>query len=47
MQVTSEGEGEDLLNIAALQTFAHGGEVWVTTPERVPGQGAVAALFRY
>ena len=47
MQVTSEGEGEDLLNIAALQAYLHGGEVWVTTPERVPGQGPVAALFRY
>jgi hypothetical protein len=47
MQVTSEGAGEDLLNIAALQTLVNGGEVWVTTPEKVPGGGPVAALFRY
>lgn len=47
MQVTSEGVGEDFLNIAALQTIANGGEVWVTTPERIPGGGPVAALFRF
>jgi hypothetical protein len=38
---------DDLLNTAALQTVAHGGEVWVTSPEKVPGHGPVAALLRF
>ena len=37
----------DLLNVAVLQTVAHGGEVWVTAPDKVPGQGAIAALLRF
>jgi len=40
-------EGEDLVNMAALQTIAHAGEVWVTSQENVPSGGAVAALLRY
>jgi Bacterial archaeo-eukaryotic release factor family 3 len=47
MQVTSEGAGEDFLNIAALQTIANGGEVWVTTPAKIPGGGPAAALLRF
>jgi hypothetical protein len=39
--------GEDLLNSAALQTIANGGEVWITTGPNVPGDGPVAALLRY
>ena len=39
--------GEDLLNIAALQTIANGGEVWITPGPNVPGHGPVAALLRY
>lgn len=46
-QVTGEGEGENLLNIAALQTIAHGGEVWVTSRENVPNKKPVAALLRF
>jgi len=38
---------EDLLNTAALQTVAHGGDVWVTDPQTVPGRGTVAALLRF
>jgi hypothetical protein len=47
MQVTSEGTGEDFLNLAALQTIVNGGEVSVTTPQKIPGGGPVAALFRF
>jgi hypothetical protein len=47
MQVTSEGAGEDLLNIAALQTLSHGGEVWITGQDRIPGGGPAAALLRF
>lgn len=47
MEVTKTGPNEDLLNIAALQTIANGGEVWVTSATRIPGGGPVAALFRF
>jgi len=47
MQVTSEGAGEDLLNIAALQTLVNGGEVWIASPDKIPGGGSAAALFRF
>ncbi|MEO8595442.1 MAG: hypothetical protein ABI759_19130 [Candidatus Solibacter sp.] len=38
---------QDLLNLAALQTFATGGSVYAVAPEVVPGGGPVAAVFRY
>jgi hypothetical protein len=47
MQVTNDGAAEDIVNIAALQTIANGGEVWVTTPAQIPGGGPIAALFRF
>jgi hypothetical protein len=47
LKVTSQGAGEDLLNIAALQTIRNGGEVWVTNAANVPAGGPVAALLRF
>ena len=47
LKVKREGEGEDLLNIAALQTIVNGGDVWVTSAANVPGGGPVAALLRF
>ena len=38
---------EDLLNIAAIQTFLNSGTVYAVEPDAVPGQGPVAAVFRY
>jgi hypothetical protein len=38
---------DDSLNASVLQTVAHGGEVWVTTPEKIPGGGPAAALLRF
>lgn len=38
---------DELVNAAALQTIAHGGDVWMTEPKFVPGGGPVAALLRY
>ena len=46
-RATTEGEGEDLINIATLQTLAHGGEVWVTSRDKVPNGHSVAALLRF
>lgn len=38
---------DDLLNVAALETFLKGGTVHVVEPEKVPGQESAAALFRF
>jgi Bacterial archaeo-eukaryotic release factor family 3 len=38
---------QDLLNLAAIQTFANGGIVYAVAPAEVPGGGPVAAVFRY
>jgi hypothetical protein len=38
---------EDLVDLAAVQTFLHGGEVYVGDPGAVPGGGETAAIFRY
>jgi hypothetical protein len=38
---------QDLLNFAAVQTFANGGKVYVAEPGEIPGDGLLAALFRY
>jgi hypothetical protein len=39
--------GEDLLEIAAVETFLNGGRVFVLPPEKMPGGGAPVAVFRY
>ncbi len=39
--------GEDLLETAAIQTYLNGGSVFVLPPERMPGPGDLAAVFRY
>ena len=36
LKVKREGEGEDLLNIAALHTIVNGGDVWVTSARMCP-----------
>ena len=42
------GRGDaDLLDVAAVQTVLNGGTVYVVPPERMPGMGASAAVFRY
>jgi hypothetical protein len=38
---------EDLVDLAAVQTFLHGGAVHVVEPAQLPGGDAVAAVFRY
>ena len=38
---------QDLLNSAAVKTFANGGTVYLAEPGDVPGDGLLAALFRY
>lgn len=38
---------DDLLELAAVQTIVHRGDVYAVPAERMPLQGPVAALFRY
>jgi hypothetical protein len=39
--------GEDLLNLAAMETFVGGGAVYAVPTGEVPGRGVAAAVFRY
>jgi len=41
------GRGEDLLGLAAAQTFLNGGQVYAVPQQDVPGGQALAAVFRY
>lgn len=38
---------EDLLDFAAIHTFLSGGSVYAVSPEKMPGSGLLAAVFRY
>ncbi len=40
-------DDEDLLNLATVQTFLHGGTVYAVPPEEVPDSALVAAIYRY
>ncbi len=42
-----EPGSEDLLGLAAIQTFLNGGAVYAVEPEGVPGGALLAAVFRY
>lgn len=46
VELTGNG-GTDLFNLSALQTLMTGGEVLAVDPARVPGEGQIAAVFRY
>ena len=41
------GAGEDLLDLAAVETFLNGGQVFVLAPEKMPAASPLAAVFRY
>jgi hypothetical protein len=47
MHAEPEPGDEDLLNAAAAQTVLNGGTVYAVTPDEVPEQAPVAAVFRY
>ena len=43
-----QGNGsEDLIDLAAIQTFTNGGAVFAVERDQVPGGGPIAAIFRY
>ena len=47
MEMKVAGRQEDLVNAAAVQTLAFGGDVFILRPEDVPGGSHVAAVLRY
>jgi len=47
MQMKVQGRQEDLVNAAALQTLAFGGDVFIVKPEDVPGGGQLNAILRF
>lgn len=42
-----EAGDEDLLNVAAVQTFVHRGTVYAVAPKEVPDEAPLAAVYRY
>ena len=42
-----EAENEDLLEIAAIQTYLNGGSVFILPPKKMPEPKALVAVFRY
>ncbi len=44
---TMETGGEGLVDFAAIQTFLHGGAVFVLTQEKMPDEAPLTAIFRY
>lgn len=47
MEPAPTAENEDLLDLAAAQTFLHGGDVYVLTAEEMPDQTSIAAVLRF
>jgi hypothetical protein len=43
----ADADGEDLLDLAAVETLLRGGSVFVVSPEEIPADSAVAAVLRY
>lgn len=44
---TDEGRGEDLLNVAAVETLRTGGKVFAVPADHLPGESSAAARFRW
>jgi hypothetical protein len=42
-----EADDENLLEIAAIQTYLNGGSVFILSPEKMPAPKDVVAVFRY
>jgi len=42
-----ESGDEDLLDLAAVQTFLNGGSVYAVAPDELPGSEPLAALLRW
>lgn len=47
LRESPEPGDEDLLDLSAIQSLIHGGTVYAVSPEEVPDQASLAAVFRY
>ena len=47
VHATPEDGDEDLLDLAAVETYLNGGAVYAVTPDKMPVESAVAAILRY
>lgn len=47
MQMKVQGRQEDLVNAAAMQTLAFGGDVFIVKPEDMPAGGQLNAILRF
>jgi hypothetical protein len=47
LHATAEAGDEDLLDLAAVQTYLNGGAVYAVTTDKMPVETAVAAILRY
>jgi hypothetical protein len=47
LDTKNKPENEDLLDYAAMQTIINSGQVYAVQPEKVPGDGELAAILRY
>jgi hypothetical protein len=47
LDIKNKPENEDLLDYAAMQTIINSGQVYAVQPEKVPGEGELAAILRY
>lgn len=45
--IRDAGPGTDLLNVAACETWRHGGDVFVVPAADIPGDAGIAATLRY
>jgi hypothetical protein len=47
LEMKVQGRHEDLVNASALQTLAFGGDVFILSPEHMPGGGQMNAIYRF
>ncbi len=48
LQQRPSNDGQDLLDLSAVQTLLHHGKVFVVDPDNIPDDGGpIAAIFRY
>jgi len=47
VHATPEDGDEDLLDLAAVETYLNGGAVYAVAPDKMPVESAVAAILRY
>jgi hypothetical protein len=47
VHITGQSHDDDLVDLAAIKTLQHGGEIYAMTEQDVPTNSPLAAIFRY